>query len=57
MNAKPRTLRDIPLWRLLVMLSDAERTIGADSQTVRTLARAVQDRLRQGEPGKEPAHA
>lgn len=39
-------LSDLPLWRLLVALDDAERSAGADSPTVRVLARAVQDRLR-----------
>jgi hypothetical protein len=41
-------LSDLPLWRLLVALDDAERTVGADSPTARALARAVQDRLRKG---------
>jgi hypothetical protein len=39
-------LSDLPLWRLLVALDDAERTVGADSPTARVLARAIQDRLR-----------
>jgi hypothetical protein len=41
-------LSDLPLWRLLVALDDAERTAGPDSPTVRALARAVQERLRRG---------
>ncbi len=39
-------LSDLPLWRLLVALDDAERTVGADSSTARTLARIIQERLR-----------
>jgi hypothetical protein len=39
-------IEDLPLWRLLVALDDAERVTGADSPTSRTLARAVQERLR-----------
>jgi hypothetical protein len=39
-------LGDLPLWRLLVALDDAERVAGPDSQTARVLARAVQERLR-----------
>ena len=41
------SLSDLPLWRLLVALDDAERTVGADSPTARTLARAIQERLRE----------
>jgi hypothetical protein len=43
----PLRLNDLPLWRLLVALDDAERTSGPGSSTVRVLARAVRDRLRQ----------
>jgi hypothetical protein len=39
-------LIDLPLWRLLVALDDAERVDGADSPTARVLARAIQERLR-----------
>jgi hypothetical protein len=39
-------LSDLPLWRLLVMLDDAERTVGSDSPTARVLAGEVQRRLR-----------
>jgi hypothetical protein len=39
-------LSDLPLWRLLVALDDAERVAGPDSPTARALARAVQERLR-----------
>ncbi len=54
MNTTPhRRLSDMPLWRLLVALDDAERTVGADSPTARVLARAVREKLRQEPP--EPA--
>jgi hypothetical protein len=39
-------LSDLPLWRLLVALDDAERTAGAASPTARALARVVRERLR-----------
>lgn len=41
-------LSDLPLWRLLVALDDAERTAGPSSATARILAREIQERLRQG---------
>jgi hypothetical protein len=50
MSATPRTARylsDLPVWRLIVALADAERTCGPDSSTVRALARALRARLRQ----------
>ncbi len=47
-------ISELPLWRLLVALDDAERTLGPDSPTSRALARAVRERLRQ-EPS-ELAH-
>ena len=52
MNASPveQTLNDLPLWRLLVALDDAERTVGPDSPTARTLVRAICERLRQERP-------
>jgi hypothetical protein len=60
----PPLLSDLPLWRLLVALDDAERTTGPHSGTTRALARAVQERLRRdrapvpGESsGKEVARA
>jgi hypothetical protein len=46
-------LSDLPLWRLLVALDDAERTVGPDSPTARALARAVREKLRHAPP--EPA--
>jgi hypothetical protein len=39
-------LSDLPLWRLLVALDDAERVAGPNSPTARALARAVRERLR-----------
>ena len=63
MNANPphMALSDLPLWRLLVALDDAERTVGPDSPTARALARAVRDKLRQQLPEsddrQEAAHA
>ena len=38
-----RRLGDLPLWRLLVALDDAERTAGPDSPTARVLARAIRE--------------
>jgi len=38
-------LRDLPLWRLLVALADAERVFGPTHRTTRRFAEAVQDRL------------
>jgi hypothetical protein len=35
----------LPLWRLLVMLDDTERTIGADSDTARVLTGEIRRRL------------
>jgi hypothetical protein len=43
----PTSLSDLPLWRLLVALDDAERAFGPEAPTTRVLARTVQDRLRQ----------
>jgi hypothetical protein len=63
MNAtqpSPLRLSDLPLWRLLVALDDAERTSGPDSSTVRVLARVVSDRLREARlptRTKEEEHA
>jgi hypothetical protein len=45
------TLDEMPLWRLLVALDDAERVAGPDSQTARVLSRVVRERLG-GEPPK-----
>jgi hypothetical protein len=49
----PTCLDELPLWRLLVALDDAERAAGPSSPTVRVLARAVQERLRQPRQPKE----
>jgi hypothetical protein len=46
MRPTPTHLSELPLWRLIVALDDAERTVGTDSPTARVLARAIQDRLR-----------
>jgi hypothetical protein len=46
-----RRLSDLPLWRLLVALDDAERAIGPNCPTARALTRAVRERLRQEPPG------
>jgi hypothetical protein len=43
-------LGDLPLWRLLVALDDAERTAGPDSSTARTLARIIREKLGQEPP-------
>jgi hypothetical protein len=41
----PSRLPDLPLWRLLVLLDDAEREAGPDSPTVKVIARIVKERL------------
>jgi hypothetical protein len=50
----PQTLNDLPVWRLIVALDDAERTAGAGSATARVLARALQERLAKEHGGKPP---
>lgn len=47
MDTTAPTMRidQLPLWRLLVALSDAERVAGADSPTARVLAREIRSRL------------
>ena len=45
-TATSSRLSDLPLWRLLVALDDAERVAGADSSSARVLARIVQEKLR-----------
>jgi hypothetical protein len=51
----------MPLWRLLVALDDAERTVGPRAGTTRALARAVRERLRNErhapQPAEEEVHA
>jgi hypothetical protein len=49
------TLRDLPLWRLIVALDDAERTAGPSSGTARVLARALRARLAEGRTPAPPA--
>jgi hypothetical protein len=44
----------LPVWRLIVMLDDAERVTGPDSSTTRTLARLVRERLRREGPEARP---
>jgi hypothetical protein len=43
-------LTEMPLWRLLVLLADAEREIGPSCPTSRLIARLVNERLRGGVP-------
>jgi hypothetical protein len=43
-------LIDLPLWRLLVALDDAERVAGPNSSTARALVRVIREKLR-----REPA--
>jgi hypothetical protein len=48
MNAPTRPrFTDLPLWRLLCALEDAERSFGAGSEQARELADAVQFKLRE----------
>src|SRR5206468_2409244 len=42
----PDRLAEMPLWRLLVLLADIEREIGAASPTARVLTRLINERLR-----------
>lgn len=44
-NTIPRTLADYPLWRLLIMLDDAERLTGPDSDSAHAIAAAIQQKL------------
>jgi hypothetical protein len=48
MSTPPAVVRidRLPLWRLLVMLEDTERTIGPDSDTARQLVDEIHRRLR-----------
>ncbi len=50
-DTSPERLADMPLWRLLVLLADVEREIGASSSTARVIARLVNEKLR-GAPQK-----
>src|SRR5438477_148990 len=55
-TSPPLTLRlsDLPLWRLIVALDDAERTVGPDSSTARAVSRAIREKLRQEPPPPKP---
>ena len=54
-NSPPNRLSEMPLWRLLVLLADLEREIGAKSPTARLVARLVSERLRGDSPTAPPA--
>jgi hypothetical protein len=43
----------LPLWRLIVLLADVERTVGPDSETAREVARMIAERLGQPEGNDE----
>jgi hypothetical protein len=45
MDATHTPLDQWPLWRLIVALDDAERTVGPTSQTARLYARLLRERL------------
>jgi hypothetical protein len=49
-------LNDLPLWRLLVALDDAERSVGPNSPTAQVLARVVKERLEQDCGDSSPKH-
>jgi hypothetical protein len=51
--ALPR-LSDLPLWRLVVALHDAEDLAGPDSESARLIRRAIIDRLSDGPPPRPP---
>jgi hypothetical protein len=55
MDTSPLTLRldQLPLWRLLVALSDAERVAGSNSPTARALASEIKRRLATLKPADE----
>jgi hypothetical protein len=58
-HAIPR-LADLPLWRLLVAMHDAETVAGPDSTSVEAIRQAIEDRLhrlRNAVPRQEEAHA
>jgi hypothetical protein len=41
----PPRLSDLPLWRLVVALHDAEEVAGPDSESARLIRQAIIDRL------------
>jgi hypothetical protein len=47
MNTQPRPIpfAELPLWRLMVFLHDAERDFGPEAETTRIFARMVRERL------------
>jgi hypothetical protein len=58
MNAKTsnrQRLIDMPTWRLIVLLDDLEREVGADSQSARVVARHISERLRNSRDEKSTA--
>lgn len=44
-HGPPNRLDDMPLWRLLVLLVDLEREVGASAPTTRLVARIIKERL------------
>ena len=44
-NPLAMKLSDLPLWRLIVALDDAEKAAGPNSGTARVLAREIKARL------------
>jgi hypothetical protein len=50
-----QSLIDLPLWRLLVALHDAERSSGPTAAITRELAAAVKERLRSEDVPDPPA--
>ncbi|MBP3956707.1 hypothetical protein J8F10_15640 [Gemmata sp. G18] len=49
-NTPSLKLADIPLWRLLIHLDDAESRLGSSADSVRILTAEVQRRLQQERP-------
>jgi hypothetical protein len=47
MATQTPALTDLPLWRLLVLLSDAEMTVGPDSETARAIDGIIRQRMKQ----------
>jgi hypothetical protein len=50
-------LDEMPLWRLLVLLADLEREVGASSPTARLVARLINERLKTADEGELPDSA
>jgi hypothetical protein len=56
----PPRLSDLPLWRLVVALHDAEELAGPESESAALIRRAIVDRMRgpvrvAGRPGGDDA--